>query len=206
MMLPHELDLRGLSLDRRVEHVRSATRSLGPGESLLVLAEGDATLLVSALHGSGVGAWELNELECDSGLHRYELRRAGEGPRSLRALMVFEHVRLDRLLSEAEWRLEQRRTTEALAWLRQFQAALEQHLATEETVLFPAYLARAPHGQALVERLLREHRVMRGLLKRLLGFRLDDREARTALSALSDLRELIGPHARREEREIAPLL
>jgi uncharacterized protein (DUF2249 family) len=201
MSLLQEIDVRGLPVDRRVACARRALSALRPGDSVVLLSEEDPQPLLERLRSPETRDVEVCPLDEGGGLACVELRRQ-DGRRSLIEVIRFEHARLDRLIADIEWRLAQQREHAAEARFIHFRAALEHHLEIEERVLFPRY-RRAVGAHEVLENLEAEHATMRGILKRVsLGLHRIDEDLQGAICAISDLRELLAPHAAREEREV----
>jgi len=99
-------------------------------------------------------------------------------------------VRLDRAIQAGEVDLE--------AWQAEIAQAFEQatgiHFAAEEKEVFPR-AARFPEMQALVQELLAEHTVLRGLFSEAASRSLDR-------AGLGKLGEKLAAHIRKEERQL----
>lgn len=201
-----ELDLRGVSAPRRDALLRTMLDALGNEESVIVMQDGDPRWLLSALANFPGGALEYCAVEHPNDSHAFEIRRASR--RTLPEVLAFQHARLDKLLSEVEWRLEQRLMDDAKRRFAGFAVALSHHLECEERELFPLFQRLGEsRGLRMVEFLGREHTVMRDLLHRIsFCLRNQNEGGRLALCAISDLRELLGPHAAREESWLATAL
>ncbi len=86
--------------------------------------------------------------------------------------------------------------------MAKLQAPLEEHIAQEDNVLFPAY-ARASGGEGLVAQFQTEHREILALRDELLDARNSGDERGLAL-VTSRLAELLGDHMRREDMMLFP--
>jgi iron-sulfur cluster repair protein YtfE (RIC family) len=82
------------------------------------------------------------------------------------------------------------------------QAPLEEHIAQEDSVLFPAY-ARASGGEGLVAQFQAEHREILMLRDELLAARDGGDDGRLGPVA-AQLAELLGDHMRREDMMLFP--
>ncbi len=116
-----------------------------------------------------------------------------------------EHAELlpstDRLLDlVAGSSAELRRAVEGC--VKKLQAPLEEHIAQEDNVLFPAY-ARASGGEGLVTQFRTEHREILALRDDLLAARDGGDDHQLALVA-ARLAELLGDHMRREDMMLFP--
>ncbi len=116
-----------------------------------------------------------------------------------------EHAELlpstDRLLDlVAGPSAELRRAVEGC--VAKLQAPLEEHIAQEDNVLFPAY-ARASGGEGLVAQFRTEHHEILALRDDLLAARDGGDDQKLALVA-ARLAELLGDHMRREDMMLFP--
>lgn len=205
MELPVEVDLRGLSCERRRALAISAMQTLAPGADLVFVLDCAPKDLFGELGDQVHGEFDVSALEVLGDTHTVEVRRH-RPERSLIELIVFEHTRIDRLLAEVEWRVNQRLWGEAEQRFKQLRSALQFHMATEDQLLFPAYEGARGSVDTILT-LKREHDILRALLAQVgFGLRRENEDSRSAVRALSDLRELFGPHARREETELTPVL
>ena len=200
MSLLQEVDVRGLPVDRRVACARRALSTLRPGDSVVLLSDEDPQPLLERLRSPETCDVEVCALDEGGGLASVELRRQ-DGRRSLFEVLRFDHEWLEKLIADLEWRLAQHREHSAEERFAHFRAALEHHLQLEERVLFPRLRLAGAHD--LVEDLQAEHGTVRGILKRIsLGLHRTDEDLQGAISGISDLREMLAPHAAREEREV----
>jgi uncharacterized protein (DUF2249 family) len=205
MSLHQEIDVRGLPVDRGVAFALRALSALRPGESVVLLSEADPQPLLERLRSAETRDVEVCALEEGGGLASVELRRQ-HGRRSAAEVIHFEHARLDKLIADVEVRLAQHRGSSAEAHFDYFRAALEHHFEQEERILFER-CRRVLGADKVVQELKAEHAAMRGVLRRVgLGLHRIDEDLQGAISAIADLRELLAPHAEREERELCDAL
>ena len=111
-----------------------------------------------------------------------------------------DHRRLDAVLEAAA--AERARNPEnALSRLAEFQTGLEQHMAWEETILFPAFDQHFPasEGESVTEALLGEHSEILDALAAVVGAW---RENRDASGTEKRLRALLAEHNRLEEKGV----
>ena len=111
-----------------------------------------------------------------------------------------DHRRLDAVL-EAAAAERPNNPENALSRLAEFQSGLEQHMAWEETILFPAFDRHfpAPEGVSVTEALLGEHSEILDALAAVVGAW---RENRDASGAEKRLRALLAEHNRLEEKDV----
>jgi hemerythrin-like domain-containing protein len=205
MSLLQEIDVRGLPVDRRVAFARRALSALRPGDSVVLLSDDDPQPLLERLRSPETQDVEVCSLTEGGGLSSVELWRH-RGRRSLLEVLRFEHERLEKLIADLEWRLAQQREHAAEERFARFRAALEHHLELEERVLFPGLVRVLGSGERISE-LEAEHATMRAILNRVsLGLHRTDEDLQGAICAISDLRELLAPHAEREEIELCAAL
>lgn len=117
-----------------------------------------------------------------------------------RDLLLRDHARIDAQLSELVATAEAFDTPSFVAPWRAFEHALLAHMATEETVIFPAFLQdHAP----LLATLKLEHDEIRGSLDKV-GLEVELHEVRleTVLALVARLRA----HAAAEDRAFYPLV
>jgi uncharacterized protein (DUF2249 family) len=206
MSLPRELDVRGLSPNRCAHAALGALKRLNPGEPLVVKSDYPPAAVMASARDQLLGPVEWMDLPGSSGDHVFAIY-----PRchpTFAAMIELGHDRLDKLLAEVEWRLGQRQYAEARRRFQLFRHSLLRHVDEEERVLHPAFeRARGEQARPTIARLRQEHDSMRQLLSRVEGgLRAGDVRWTTAVTAISDLRELLGPHRRQEVDELCPVL
>jgi hypothetical protein len=106
---------------------------------------------------------------------------------------------LDALIARVEVLLHQGLYEAAKRHFEEARAALEQHMLLEEKTAFPVYEHLAK-SDALTSALKSEHDSLRHLMDRTsLALRGGEALCWDALSNLSDIQEILGPHSEKEE-------
>jgi iron-sulfur cluster repair protein YtfE (RIC family) len=106
---------------------------------------------------------------------------------------------LDSLIARVEVLLHQGLYEAARRHFEDGRAALEQHMLLEERTAFPIY-ERLAKSDALTSALKSEHESIRNLMDRTsLALRGGEAMCWDALSNLSDIQEILGPHSEKEE-------
>lgn len=119
-------------------------------------------------------------------------------------LLTADHDHCDELFAEAEDATAKQDWDAAARSFADFHAAMDQHLAAEETTLFPAFEARTgmPGGPTMVMR--SEHEQMRGLMEQMRA--AVERHNDTGYLGLSEtLLMLMQQHNMKEEQILYPM-
>lgn len=206
MLSREELDISSLPNAEALLHVFDAFDHLHPGDSILVKSDQDLRDFVSALHSDRPELFDWFQLEDGPNEFEIEICRRRDGRRpNIGEFMERDHRRLERLLCDVESRTRDRMFASALRRLHHLDVGLTRHIDLEERFLFPEYERIASEAVELVRRLQEEHVVLtRHVAHARAALQADELEE--AEGALSDLRELLVPHASVEVRLVYPVI
>lgn len=203
-----EVDLRRASPADHISKFFRAFDGLHPGESLVLLSDRDPVPLLRVLHAARPDLFDWTPLEPGPQEYAVEIHRRTDGRRrGVEEFLQWEHRHLDTLLSEVEWRLEQRMFRDATRRFGHFRSGLERHMDMEERFAFPLYEEVSEAGDEPTRELRAEHAVMRRLVQQIastLGY--GEGASARAMADIGVLREIQGPHAVTEGRVIYPIL
>lgn len=124
---------------------------------------------------------------------------------SIGEYMTSRHKHCDELFIAAETAVYKKRWDAARAALEQFCNALEQHLAMEEEVLFPAVEAETGVTGGPTSVMRAEHQQARSLLRRLEDA-LTQRDVSAYLSHSETLNIMLQQHDLKEESVLYPMI
>lgn len=124
---------------------------------------------------------------------------------SISSYMTSRHKHCDELFIAAETAVYKKRWDAARAMLEQFCNALEQHLAMEEEVLFPAFEAETGMTGGPTSMMRAEHRQVRSLLRRLEDA-LAQRDVSAYLGHSETLNIMLQQHDLKEESVLYPII
>ena len=208
MSLPHEVDLRSASSTDRASTFVRAFDGLNPGELLVFLSDQDFHPLLHLLQCARPDLFDWAPLEAGPQEYSVEIQRRQEGARhGVEEFLRWEHRRLDALLAEVEWRLEQRMFRNAAQRFGYFRGRLLHHLDREERFVLPAFEEHAEAAGYPTRELRTEHAVMRRLVQQItLSLVSGEGSAARAMADIGVLREILGPHATKEGQTIFPVI
>jgi len=179
-----------------------------PPEGRVVLVSGqDPKPLLRTLQEERPGAFEWNLLEGGPGRFRVEIvrRRAEGAARGVTECLMIDHRRLDTILTEAESLVGAGHFEPAGHRFSEFSCGLNRHIEMEETILFPVFERAA--GIACggpTEVMRQEHVAIRGFMAAAAAA-IQGRDAGAFRSAVTGLRETLGPHNVKEEDILYPM-
>ncbi len=154
-----ELDLRTLPPARRHSEIFEAFGALAAGEGLVIINDHDPKPLLLQFQTEHPGTFEWSVLESGPDRYRIEIRRrSGDPQRTVSDYLLYDHRRLDSILSEVERLVRAGSFARAAEQFNEFSCGLRRHIEAEESVLFPAFerltgalgptrLMRAIHAQ-----------------------------------------------------------
>jgi uncharacterized protein (DUF2249 family) len=201
-----ELDISSLSIDECTPRVLAVFDQLSPEEALVLRNTGEPTAVMRILESERKDLFDWHLLE--SGPEDYVIevcRLCDVDHRTVNDLMDHDHRRLERLLLELEWHAKQRMFQHAVDRLRHLRVGLSRHIQIEERVLYPEYRRLQGAGAGLIHSLESEHSIQLRLIMEI-EEALISRNAESARLAVSDLREILVPHAGNESRWIYPVI
>lgn len=181
---------------------------LNAGESLVLLSDRDPVPLLCELQAQRPDLFEWTPRESSPGNYSVQIFRRKDGDRQgVKEFLHWDHQRLDMLLSEVEWRVNQRLYQAAAERFSYFRSGFEHHIDMEERFAFPAYEALPTADLAVTRQLRTEHAVLRRLMQQV-GSALGHGEdtAQRVLADIAVLREIIGPHAVTEDTKLYPAI
>src|SRR5215211_2170026 len=195
-----ELDISSLSIDECTPHVLAVFDQLSPEEALVLRSTSEPAAVLHALQSERKDLFDWHLLESGPEDYLIEICCLRDvGRRTVNDLMDHDHRRLERLLSELEWQAKQRMFHHAVDRLRHLRVGLSRHIQFEERVLYPEYRRLQGAGAGLVHSLESEHSIQLRLLMEV-EEALISRNAESARLAVSDLRDILVPHAGNESR------
>ena len=119
--------------------------------------------------------------------------------------MQMRQQRCDRLFNDTETAVAAKQWDTASDYLEQFCDALEEHLAMEEEVLFPAFEAKTGLTTDVTGTMRAEHREFRSLMRRLEDA-CTHRDSDAFLDHSSILGFMLEEHETKEESGLYPLI
>lgn len=198
------LDAGELAAEDRTETVIMRLEALAPGDCLVVAMPLEPYPMLQALLKRSPRGHNFAPLEKGAQTWRWQFARRRNEPRTVTEYLVWDHRRLEDILSETLELAGSGNWSHAQAHFTDYAVGLRHHADYEDHILFPEYDRLAGGlGDGLIELMMKEHvDIRRGIDALLLAANGRDRDEFDAEHA--SLTDLASEHHAKEEEILLP--
>jgi len=200
-----EVDLRVYPGPRRAAVALGFFDALGPGEAMVITSDRDLKSILFQFQELRASSFDWSPLGDGRGEHRVEVRRRDQAvPRGVFEYLTWDHRRLDALLGDVRWRLEQQGCAAAAPRFADYRRGLERHIEMEEQILLPAFEQVTGIGGNPLAGICQEHVAIHRAVEEIAA-RLQTGDRGESLTLVDELRETLLLHDVKEERLFYPM-
>jgi uncharacterized protein (DUF2249 family)/hemerythrin-like domain-containing protein len=204
-MKTHELDAREIPPTSRLRTIFDHLLALAPGESMVITAPHAPTPLLRMLLSDYPGRFDFAPLELGPEAWRWQfVARIESQPRTVTGYLVWDHRRMEALLTATSNAAEAGHWGEAHTLARGYATALRRHADLEDEALFPAFeKACGGLGDGPTQHMREEHVEVRRGIDQLLRA-VAARDAAAVADARDFMQQAAIEHHAKEEEILFP--